>query len=447
MKDPIVIGVIGPEWMKEKILHCLRLFPNFYPEIRTSNDINDAPAFTKELTVISDVLLYSGIYPYSISKSDIPPHLPAHFIPLKGSGLYKALYSLKKNLCNLDCISSDILLPPEVGRTLKELGEDIDVKFYPQVFSSERVMDLADFHWSQYHSGNTNAAVTGVKAVAEELAGRGVPAEWVTPTEDDIIVTLERALLSTEKRRNLESQIVFGLIQIDRYHELVKQAASEHQIQRLNLRLYRILLDYIELLEGHLTSLNGNEYMFITTRGAFERVTRGYKWIPIIKDVGRELKLRLSLGVGFGLSANEAGTHARIALLQAKDYGGECCFIVKEDRSVFGPVELAAPISYPLSVTDSQLLKKAEESGMTAIYLQKLTSLIERKRNNQFTAYELASTLGITARSAHRIILKWMDAGILAVIGMEKISARGRPRQVYKLAESRNSKGDTNAYS
>ncbi|MCK6207131.1 hypothetical protein KZX50_16965 [Bacillus infantis] len=437
MKDSITIGVIGPEWMKEKILHCLRLFPNFHPEIRTSDHIHDAPAFTKELAGISDVLLYSGLYPYSISKAEIPPHLPAHFIPLKGSGLYRALYALKKEAPDIDSISADTLPPPEVSRILKELGEDTDVAFYPQSISFDRVEEITHFHRSLYHAGKTKAAVTGIKIVAEKLADSGIPSEWVIPTEDDIIVTLERALLSTEKRRNRESQIVFGLIQIDSYHELVKQNASEHQIQRLNLRLYRILLDYIELLEGHLTSLNGNEFMFITTRGAFERVTRGYKWIPIIKEVSSELKLKLSLGAGFGLSANEAGTHARIALMQAQDYGGECCFIVKEDRSVFGPVEMDAPISYPLSVTDSKLLQKAEDSGMTAIYLQKLTSLIERKRNNQFTAYELASTLGITARSAHRIILKWMDAGILTVIGMEKISARGRPRQVFRLAEKK----------
>ena len=59
--------------------------------------------------------------------------------------------------------------------------------------------------------------------------------------------------------------------------------------------------------------------------------------------------------------------------------------------------------------------------------------ILRRKNINEFTADELANMLGITVRSAHRIILKWMDAGIISVIGTEKLLSRGRPRQVFRL--------------
>jgi hypothetical protein len=436
MQNQIQIGLIGPEFLFEKMNECLMMFPNFQPVFRLSNNLYDAPQFTKELADQVDVLLYSGWSPYFLSKNEIPSHIPAHYIPLKGSGLYRALYCLRQNQPEISGLSIDILPAAEVDRALNELNEDITVSYYDDTFQLDKIQDIIAFHEKSFQLNKTNGAITGIKVVADELTKLNIPNQWVVPTEEDMIVTLERALLSTEKRRNRESQIVFGLIQIDGYHELVHQMSSEHLIQRQNLRLNRIILDYVEQLEGHLTTLSGNEYMFITTRGVFERVTQGYKWIPIIEDAKKQLKLKLSIGVGFGLSANEAGTHARIALVQAKDFGGECCFIVKEDRSVFGPVEMSAPITYPLHVTDESTLKKAEQAGMSAIYQHKLISLIKRKRESQFTAHELAETLGITARSAHRIILKWLDAELIKIIGMEKMSTRGRPRQVYQLADT-----------
>ncbi|UYZ21715.1 hypothetical protein [Mesobacillus jeotgali] len=436
MQSQIQIGVIGPEVLFEKIRECLQMFPNFQPIFRLSNQILDAPAFTRELADQVDVLLYSGWSPYSLSKPDIPSHIPAHYIPLKGSGLYKALYKIKQTQPRVIGLSIDTMPSAEVNRALRELNEDFNVCFYEETFHLERIEEMISFHQNSFICGKTNGAITGVKMVADELTRLNIPNQWAVPTIDDIIVTLERTLLSTKKRRNRESQIVFGMIQIDAYHEIVNQMTSEHLIQRQNLRLYRMILDYVEQLEGHLTPLSGNEYMFITTRGVFERITQGYKWIPLINEAKKQLKMKLSMGVGFGLSANEAGTHARIALMQAKDFGGESCFIVKEDRSVFGPVEVSAPIAYPLYITDETLLKKAEEAGMSAVYQQKLISLVKRKKDSQFTAHELAETLGITARSAHRIILKWLDAELISIIGMEKMSTRGRPRQVYRLNDS-----------
>jgi predicted ArsR family transcriptional regulator len=51
-----------------------------------------------------------------------------------------------------------------------------------------------------------------------------------------------------------------------------------------------------------------------------------------------------------------------------------------------------------------------------------------------YTAHELASVLGVTVRSAHRILLQWMDASLVEIVGEEKVSSKGRPRQIYRLS-------------
>ena len=73
----------------------------------------------------------------------------------------------------------------------------------------------------------------------------------------------------------------------------------------------------------------------------------------------------MSIGIGFGRSAHEAGSHARMALRRAKDAGGGSSFIVREDESIIGPLEMAEPLSAGLSLLDAALIGKAEDAGLT----------------------------------------------------------------------------------
>lgn len=433
MSSTINIGIIGSEWTEAKMKKALKMFPNFSPIYLTSNNVYDAPAFTKELSGKVDVILYSGYFPYKLSKEVIPYQLPAHYIPLKGSSLFRALYCLKNSVPNLHAFSIDTLTRKDINGVLDELGEKMEVFLNNIPLADDAIEEIIEFHHQLFIEKKTSGALTGIKLVSDRLTERQIPNEWILPTEQDIVVTLERALLSTEKRRNRESQIVFGIIMVDQYEKMMKKMESEQHIQRLKLNLHKLLLDYIEQLEGYLTTLNGQEYMFVTTRGVFERVTQGYKFMPIHNEVKRQLKVTLSIGIGFGFSANQAGSHARIALNQATQFGGDKCFIVREDRNVIGPVEMEASVKYPLSITDPKLLYYAGKSGMTAAYIRKLFALLEQKNKNMFTAQELASIFGITTRSAHRILLQWLDAELVEIVGIEKITSKGRPRQVYSL--------------
>ncbi|WP_164667764.1 hypothetical protein [Virgibacillus doumboii] len=429
----IKIGIIGPTWINERIEQSIKRFPNFEPIYKTSDNIYDAPVFTDELRDKCDVLLYSGYIPYSISKEHISGRVPAHFIPIKGASLYRAFYKLQKNLGYFSTISIDTLSQHEINHLNYELDESITSIHYDSRLSLAKTEEIIDFHESEYNLNKTDCAFTGLKIVSEALTEKGIPNQWIVPTEEDIIVTLERALLATEQRKKLESQIVFGIVYIENFDQLKRQITSEQHIQRLNLDVQTTILDFVEILEGYLTVLNGNEYMFVTTRGTFERVTQGYKFFPLIADMKKQQQLRISVGIGFGLTANGAGNHARMALTQAIDYGGGKCFIVKEDRSVIGPVENEAHLTYPLNITDKELLEKMEDTSISPYYLRKIVSFLARQKIDTFTAQELASSLGVTTRSAHRILLSWLDANIVEIVGIEKLQTKGRPRQVYKM--------------
>jgi hypothetical protein len=429
----IAIGVIGPDPIVKKVKEGLNAFPSFIPMCRIYQQEKEAVALTEEILNHVEVILFAEHHVYRRVKEEIDVAIPFHYIPNKGSGLYRSLYQLNRSE-GLHRLSVDSLSKQTVEQAFIEIGETPNTISYHNDSLLVNKDQLVEFHRSNVERGMADVVLTGVQSVSKELDSLGIQNEWVIPTIQDIIISLERALLSTETRRNKESQIVMGMIHINDFNALVERSHSEHEVQKLKLEIHRTFLDYVKCLDGHLTNLGANEYLFVTTRGIFERETRGYKFIPLLQESKSSLGISLSLGVGFGKSANEAGTHARLALRQSREYGGDVCFIVREDKSVIGPVEMANPMIYDLAITDIKLLQRAEKAGMTASYMSKLMAQVKRLGKIDYTAQELSTVLGVTLRSTHRILIQWLDAELVEIIGEEKITSKGRPRQIYRLS-------------
>ncbi|ALC91386.1 hypothetical protein AM500_17450 [Bacillus sp. FJAT-18017] len=432
----ITIGIISPKALENEIMKALESFPNLRPVFINATPSTIHSAITADLFHQLEVILFIEFQTYLKAKHLFDFPIPVHYVPLMGTGLFRSLFIIK-NQYDFSYFSIDTVEEKYIHQVLYDLGENNN-KFtsFPQYDHSSSIQSIVDFHQNNYQTLGT-IAITGIQEVSIKLSEREIPNEWVTPTYQDLIVSLERALLATEARKNKESQIVFGIIDIDKFKKATEKYTTEHEVQMFKLKFQQMMLNYTKLLDGHLINSGGEEFSFITTRGIFERETRGYKFIPLLNSAKSELGVTISIGVGFGRSAAEAGSHARLALRQSKELGGNVCYIVREDQSVVGPVDIITDTQYEkydLSITDAELLEKAEKAGMSAAYMTKLMARVARHKKYDYTAQELASTLDITTRSAHRILLKWMDANLVDIVGEEKITYKGRPRRIYRLS-------------
>lgn len=432
-QNQISIGIIGPHVIVDQILRVIETFPSFAPVPMIVQDADEAPGLAERVSGEVEVILLSDALSHRRVKEKASVSIPVHHVPITDAGLYKALFNAQRSGRLGGGISIDTLTETMVARTFKDLGipGTRPVLYDGPAYASQD--KLVQFHQAQFQSGACSIAFTGVESAVHPLEKFGIPVERLGPSDQDIVVSLERALLSTETRRSKEAQIVVGILNIDDFGKAALKRNNEHEVQKLKLDIHRMVLDYVESLDGYLTHLGGDEYLFFTTRGIFERETGGYKMIPLAKDVNKTYGLSLSIGMGFGRSANEAGTNARIAMRKAKEAGGNACFIVREDRTLIGPLEMADPVQSVLSFTDGELIKRAEDAGMTSAYLSKLLHNRARFGKYEYMVHELAALLDITVRSAHRLLLLWIDNRLVEISGMEKMP-RGRPRQIFKFA-------------
>lgn len=428
----IAIGIVGPEIIVEKILQTIKQFPSFFPVVKVYKEEEEIYELTRELFGKVEVLFFSGPRIYTLIKENMSLPVPAHYIPLTGTGLYRTLFKIGQKW-GLNSLSIDSLSPKIISKTFKELGIPKPRITYFEGSANPTRNEIIQFHKQKFEEGACDIVITQFESVSNNLTKKGIPNEWLMPTSQDIIVSLERALLSTETRRVKESQIVVGMIHIDNFDRSAEMKNTEYEIQRLKLDIHSLLLNYIESLDGYMINLGGNEYSFFTTRGVFESATGGYKSVPLALKVEKSLGLTMSIGIGFGYTANDAGSHARVALRYCKDAGGNISFIVREDKSVIGPLEMTEPYKYDLSLIDLDLMTRVEQSLPTN-FIYKFISYVTRSGKTDYTAREMSSILGVTVRSTHRYISSLMDQNLIQIVGEEKEKSRGRPKQIYRLS-------------
>lgn len=433
MAISIKVGVIGPEWLKGKIEKIFQRFPSLQPIYRLSDEIRDASLFVEELNSTVDCFLFSGKLPYYLAKDRIYPTIPAYYIPLKGAGLYRSLYQLK-NEKNFKFLSIDGVQKEELQMVTISLRNAFEYSLYAQPLQLNSLSEVIQFHKKNYEQQEEVVVITSVKKVAEQLNENGILVEWLRPTEHDMIIILERLLLAAEQRRDKEAQQIIGKIHLD-LDDTYWPALSKEQYQKRQEAVFRHILEFVKSFEGHVEKVSDCHYIFVATRGSFERITEGYKSLPFLDELQRE-KVMTFVGVGFGHTPLAAGMHADRAITQAKNLRISTGMIVNEDNEVIGPLKYTSHVRYPLSISNPLLLKKAEKIKLNAAYIEKTLAFMKTKGNMIFSAQELSTILGVTTRSAHRIIQSWLDGELIEIVGTSKMTNRGRPRQLYQFSES-----------
>ncbi|GIP46830.1 hypothetical protein J53TS2_04210 [Paenibacillus sp. J53TS2] len=430
------VAVIGPSDLVDKVVEVgsvfqeLNMIPAPYPH---EQDTLEVVARVREQ---ADILLFTGPIPYQLALNS-EPGLPMVHVQYSGTTLYKVLFDFyRTQLLEMDGeirISVDVLLRHELEEQLDELGlvrRQIYVKPYS---AGTRHEDLVAFHYELWSQGLVAATVTCVTSVYQQLVELGVPAFRVVPTQSSIRDVLNRALLEGKSLRLSSTQMAIGILNIDHFERVVKEAASDYEVQRKKIILQQILIDFGEETQSLINWTDSGEVSFITTRGIIEQATRKFEQAPLLLEVMERLQWKASIGIGLGRTANEAEGKAREALLKAKAGGGGNCFLMMQDGQVYGPMGSELTLKYSARSEDPELISMAKKAGLSVGTLNRLISLCRRLDTRALTAAQLAEGFGITLRSARRIMAALEKYELATIVGEEQPVGRGRPRQIYAL--------------
>jgi len=431
----IRVGVVGPEDSLQKIQTITTSYVNAQWLFFAYENVSDAPELvTKHINDV-DVFLFSGEIPYqTVVNSDGNIHKPLLFIPHTGTALYRTLFDMAiHHRKDVQRISIDTVSEEDVVEVYRELGvPHSQIYFHPLAKADADPSTWGEFHLQLWKDQKIDAAVTTLSSTYHFLRNHEVPVFRIRPTESIIRSYLDRSIRIGLLEDAQKGQLLIQLINIDQFGNLIQYLGSEYEAQKIQLELYKRLLDYAREIEGSFTSLGKDSFLLITTQGAYQRFTEGKLINPIPHWVLEHLPITISVGIGQGRTGMEAETHARIALKYAQEHGGGSCFFASALGQVSGPLDqdVHASMSYQI---EGKMLDIAKQAGISPSTLGKVGYVVEKLGRNEITAVELAQHLKITPRQARRIVTHLEKAGVAKRIGEESPSVSGRPRTVYKI--------------
>lgn len=398
---------------------------------RSFEELKDINSFCHQHAV--DVVLFSGQVPYYWVKQQENLDCPALYIPRDGTCLYRTLFDVYRDGLDVSALSFDTVRKETVIETYQDLHLPLQDVYTFEYEGYINYDEVTRYHLHLWSAGKTVAAVTGLNAPYTELKKRGVPVYRMFPTRSIIRESLRKALLYGESVKLKHTQLALVLVK----PELEEDNSFNfgYAAQQLLLDLHRMLVEYARLIQGLVVRLRDTEFALVATRGSLEEVTNYFRDFPLLESIGRNMPVRVGIGIGLGRTALTAEANAREGLRLSLAVGGRtACFVVTDDGKVLGPIySRPSPSAAAHTVPSQDLLSLSHSAGLRPATIGKIRRALRELDRREIASQELAAALSISERSARRILSRLEEKGLAQVLGSSPVREKGRPRLVYRL--------------
>lgn len=432
----IRIAVISPEEFSSRITAYAEAFPNNQFTTQIYQNPMECSSLPEELNEC-DIWLFAGPLPSFFARERIQQSkVPSVYIPSDEYTLTLTLgYVMLNRQEGLKYLSVDIPKKEYITQAVTEMNLDASqwlVKDYSQIVDGEGTSfdaeELIQFHRSNIESGRSKLALTSVDYVHDQLVSAGIPCVSMLVPEKSIRETVARATSLGHMLISENAQIAVGLAAIDQWEgELPKTQPDA------GMMLQQMLLELGKETDASIQQLGLDQFILYGTRGSIEKMTNHFQHMPIMGNMEQMFGVTISMGFGFGMTAKEAESNARIGLFHArKQRGVSSAFLVTSDKEVIGPLNEEVK-TFHLKSEDRSVLHVAEQTGVSVVTINKLISFVRLRRDNRFTATDLAAYLQVSRRSAERVLKKLGDKAFVESVGEEQPYQQGRPRALYRI--------------
>lgn len=193
------------------------------------------------------------------------------------------------------------------------------------------------------------------------------------------------------------------------------------------------IIKYTEGIQGAIFASGRREYIVFSNSGAVQEEFNQRKLLNLQKKVQEEKKISLNVGIGTGGTMNDAEMNARRALDFSLKNAKQEIFWIDAGQTQHGPLGKEIQLEYQLISSDPKLRKISEKTGLSTTSILKIIAIADVRKSYIFDAHQLAECLGITVRSARRIMNKIMEAGYGKVYAKKTAAAGGRPKALVEI--------------
>jgi hypothetical protein len=385
-----------------------------------------------------DGFLISGNFAlHSIEKSLNHLDIPISWFGIDLIGLYQLLLKQFIDQRNLDKdrVILDFLIPIRENPAFSELLEssqitsiktDIELWLHNSSLTDlynleENIAQKIESLWNQ---NKLDLVVCCFSSIMPILEAKGIPSIFAYPSTghiDEVINNLIATIKLKQMRENLP--VVISLSKKE------KGISDDSDLNTVSLQ--KSILNFNkENMTNFLLQKNGDNFDIYTSLKITNHITHFLKSCQLSDYFAERLDFQVFIGYGIGNTISEAKENAMIAKSEAILTGGS--FIMDENRNLIGPLGH----EHYMEITDKitpELRSIAEQSKLSTLTLQKVSTVLKLMGTNQITTVDLATRLNVTVRNANRILNNLESSGFATIQHNKFNGTKGRPVKVYQV--------------
>ena len=419
------IAIIGAPDSVKKVYSILS---SAYSEInfvtRSTEKIDDMINFIQDIEENVDGFYLTGIGIYSASNEKTNIKKPVVYTKRGITGIVKSFWDFQKDNCGTSILKNmkigiDVVDEKDFLETLEEFNIKIK-SYYLQKYDYQKTeAEYLEEYLKKIKSGEINCVFTAFGYIYSALKEKNIPVYRVQATNSEIKKEFKNLLDRIKMSKAENSKISVEIIKI------LKSERISNNILSDKLQFEKELLAYSQMVDGNIQTLGNDEYLILSNKGLLNAPENINTILSIIKNYSSK-GLIISIGIGEGNTMFLSEKNARIALKISMGNGNNSIFF-SDGSEVKGPLMEKREILYKNS-SDKKILEVSKNTGVSALYLEKIKSVIKKQDKNSFTSAELAEFLNISERSTNRIIKKIIESGY-ASVEYENSFGAGRPRR------------------
>lgn len=384
-----------------------------------------------------DAILFTGIEPYMLTSHKLGNNI-ASYVPIKNQDLVQCLFkSFLEHKFDIYSISIDSIDYKSIVEAYESLSLDVDRLKVSMVDVNTRehnfVHKTEQEHYRNYKSKLSSICITSITEIYNKLKARNIPCALLTPSVDSYISEIKTLILRDKIKKTEKNEFAIVTIKLSQNSDFYIFNNSDLQdIMDLNTASQFIAV-FCQKLEGIMYLTERNGYAVVCNSRKLELMTDDFKNFEMLTKIPKNTRLSVNIGIGYGDSLSSAKKHSIIACNRSCLYGNDNAFVMYNQKDVVGPIKSnqSAPVNEKMY--NERLIEISDNSKLSINTVYKIDCIIKQANKREFTAQELSLELGVTVRTANRIVLKLEDAGYLKEIGKHIIESKGRPSRIVKI--------------
>lgn len=424
------VAIVSPEKSLEpieKVIQDKSFECHFYPYIYTH--LSDIDKIYEDCRKKCDVIFFSGELGYHYILKKFPDiRIPCAFTayePIDVLSIFLQFQIEHKDI-PLNRVFCDFLTETNhymgVSKYIQE--EERPYFYKDSQYDYKHITEYAKKLWDK---GKIDMILSRSINNLKRLDELKIPYVAVFPNEEMIRNSIQHALDDLRLSTIVEEKTLSVLLRLPFSEEVDKDEKEFREAQ-----VYQFLTAYRKAKHLHFSIEKGFNQFAVSAE-----ISMDAEIFPILEEILNQCRKNLNfpfrLGMGLSTSMERSRYYAERALMESNHYSRNDAFFMEEEGKITGPLSQELRLVY--NYKNEKALQFAKAQGIHESNILKLIGLYEQAPEKAFNAQSLAELLGITSRSASRILAKLLQLRLIreGVIeekknsGMEKKMRHGRP--------------------